>query len=109
MCPNNYLTCFNHRCVSTKVKCNGFDDCGDLTDEIYGCDVSQCNSTTEFTCASKQCIPLAEVCDGKYIYNMVFMLLCFFHLILQISSIIQQHIAVIYVIKPYNCSCKACW
>ena len=66
-CPANYVTCFNHRCVSNKVKCNGLDDCGDGTDEIYDCDVSHCNSTTEFTCASKQCIPLTEVCDGESI------------------------------------------
>ena len=66
-CPANYVTCFNHRCVSNKVKCNGLDDCGDGTDEIYDCDVSHCNSTTEFTCAGKQCIPLTEVCDGESI------------------------------------------
>lgn len=32
LCPNE-LQCRNSRCVSTKVECNGIDDCGDGTDE----------------------------------------------------------------------------
>ncbi|XP_071087813.1 uncharacterized protein [Haliotis cracherodii] len=36
-CPPEKFHCKNKRCVSKYVTCNGFDDCGDGSDEIQGC------------------------------------------------------------------------
>ncbi|XP_067651451.1 uncharacterized protein [Haliotis asinina] len=39
-CPPERFHCKNKRCVSVYVTCNGFDDCGDGSDEIQGCGYS---------------------------------------------------------------------
>ncbi|XP_046333625.2 neuropilin and tolloid-like protein 1 [Haliotis rufescens] len=36
-CSGNRFVCDNFRCVSNTLTCNGFDDCGDNSDEIDGC------------------------------------------------------------------------
>ena len=35
-CPSGNVACTNGRCVAARLRCNGFDDCGDETDEL-GC------------------------------------------------------------------------
>lgn len=56
--------------MSNKVRCDGVDDCGDLADEL-NCQSAACNATSQFTCNSKQCIPLMELCDGRFILGTV--------------------------------------
>ena len=36
-CPKHQFTCRNKRCVAYGRICNGNNDCGDFTDEIYPC------------------------------------------------------------------------
>ncbi|XP_046333614.2 suppressor of tumorigenicity 14 protein-like [Haliotis rufescens] len=37
-CSSRRFQCDNDHCVSNDLKCNGFDDCGDNSDENSGCD-----------------------------------------------------------------------
>ncbi|XP_041375955.1 low-density lipoprotein receptor-related protein 12-like [Gigantopelta aegis] len=36
-CPGSRFHCTNGRCVNYAVTCNGYDDCGDDSDELRGC------------------------------------------------------------------------
>ena len=36
-CPEYQFTCKNKRCVANSKKCDGNNDCGDFSDEIYPC------------------------------------------------------------------------
>ena len=36
-CLNNQYTCSNKNCIPSVKICNGFDDCGDNSDEIEAC------------------------------------------------------------------------
>ncbi|XP_067652238.1 neuropilin and tolloid-like protein 2 [Haliotis asinina] len=37
VCPSGRFDCDNDRCISNTLTCNGYDDCGDDSDEEYGC------------------------------------------------------------------------
>ncbi|XP_071087846.1 membrane frizzled-related protein-like [Haliotis cracherodii] len=39
-CSRDRFLCDNSRCVSSDVTCNGFNDCGDNSDELDGCGLS---------------------------------------------------------------------
>lgn len=36
-CSNNQLTCNNGRCIPVIFKCDGDNDCGDMSDEVDCC------------------------------------------------------------------------
>ena len=36
-CPKSHFVCANKKCVSGLLLCNGYDDCGDRSDETIGC------------------------------------------------------------------------
>ncbi|KAG1681877.1 putative vitellogenin receptor [Nymphon striatum] len=71
-CGKLQFKCHNGMCVSTLHVCDGRDDCGDYSDEVY-CDGvknfkdknhKNC-SNREFTCHDRlKCIPSNWVCDG---------------------------------------------
>lgn len=68
MCPNNTFQCHkNHRCIQKKYVCDGYNDCGDASDERLApagpCVVKTCNST-QFKCDVNNCIDKSWVCDG---------------------------------------------
>ncbi|XP_039628542.1 low-density lipoprotein receptor-like [Polypterus senegalus] len=66
-CAQNYFQCANERCVPYRWICDGTDDCGDGSDELYSsCQLKTC-SPSEFSCggAMNQCVPREWHCDSK--------------------------------------------
>ncbi|KAK2505434.1 hypothetical protein MC885_016304 [Smutsia gigantea] len=57
-CPGKF-TCNTGRCIGSELRCDGWADCTDYSDEL-NCD---CNATYQFTCKNKFCKPLFWVCD----------------------------------------------
>jgi len=69
-CDNaTQFTCNNKRCVELTWKCDGDNDCLDMSDEVDCDDTSpgrNCRSY-EFTCVKlHECVHRAWVCDGDY-------------------------------------------
>ncbi|XP_077577704.1 suppressor of tumorigenicity 14 protein homolog isoform X2 [Stigmatopora nigra] len=56
-CPNMF-TCASGICIGKELKCDGWNDCGDMSDErTCNCDKEQ------FTCGNGMCRPRLWVCD----------------------------------------------
>ncbi|XP_065210725.1 vitellogenin receptor-like [Planococcus citri] len=56
--------CINHNYVFPSWFCDGINDCGDGSDEAYGCDQAKCG-IGNFTCQSdNQCLPIAVRCNN---------------------------------------------
>ncbi|VDK42328.1 unnamed protein product [Anisakis simplex] len=71
-CPRDTLACRNGECLDAIFKCNGFDDCGDGTDE-RGCTEFYLNGhisapvrcpPNQFRCNRGPCITDYAKCDG---------------------------------------------
>uniref|UniRef100_A0A8C3VSS6 matriptase n=1 Tax=Catagonus wagneri TaxID=51154 RepID=A0A8C3VSS6_9CETA len=58
-CPGKFM-CDTGRCIQKELRCDGWADCTDYSDEIS----CQCNATYQFTCKNKFCKPLFWVCDS---------------------------------------------
>ncbi|XP_028931810.1 suppressor of tumorigenicity 14 protein isoform X1 [Ornithorhynchus anatinus] len=58
-CPGMF-TCNTGRCIKNDLRCDGWADCTDFSDELQ----CVCNATHQFTCQNKFCKPLFWVCDS---------------------------------------------
>ncbi|XP_006901796.1 PREDICTED: suppressor of tumorigenicity 14 protein [Elephantulus edwardii] len=58
-CPGMF-TCNTGRCIRKALRCDGWADCADYSDELN----CVCNVTHQFTCKNKLCKPLFWLCDG---------------------------------------------
>ncbi|KAM4847907.1 suppressor of tumorigenicity 14 protein [Urocitellus parryii] len=58
-CPGMF-TCKTGRCIHRNLRCDGWADCTDYSDELH----CACNATHQFTCKNNFCKPLFWVCDS---------------------------------------------
>ncbi|XP_025214023.1 suppressor of tumorigenicity 14 protein [Theropithecus gelada] len=58
-CPGQF-TCRTGRCIRKEMRCDGWADCTDYSDELN----CSCDATHQFTCKNKFCKPLFWVCDS---------------------------------------------
>ncbi|KAJ4935409.1 hypothetical protein JOQ06_016944 [Pogonophryne albipinna] len=57
-CPKQFM-CSNQRCIKTELKCDGWNDCGDMSDELN----CKCNAK-DIQCQNGLCKPMFWKCDG---------------------------------------------
>ncbi|XP_072316578.1 suppressor of tumorigenicity 14 protein homolog [Eucyclogobius newberryi] len=56
-CPNEFA-CFSGLCISKEMKCDGWNDCGDMSDEV------KCScAKDQFACDNGLCKPKLWICD----------------------------------------------
>ncbi|XP_053515462.1 suppressor of tumorigenicity 14 protein isoform X2 [Artibeus jamaicensis] len=58
-CPGKFM-CKTGRCIRNELRCDGWADCADHSDELH----CQCNATYQFTCKNGFCKPRYWVCDS---------------------------------------------
>nr|XP_046225254.1 LOW QUALITY PROTEIN: low-density lipoprotein receptor-related protein 2 [Oncorhynchus gorbuscha] len=62
-CQPEQFTCLNGGCISVRLKCDGYSDCQDNSDELERvCAFHEC-SAQDFTCDNGRCVALSYVCD----------------------------------------------
>lgn len=59
-CPSEQFQCRNGKCLDTKYRCDGYDYCGDMSDE-QNC---PCRNN-QMTCANGACVDKIWICDGS--------------------------------------------
>ena len=64
-CRQGFRSCFNRRCVANALVCDGVDDCGDNSDEVY------CKSERINDCNPAQNISNTAICT-------IYLSLCFY-------------------------------
>ncbi|XP_031142871.1 ST14 transmembrane serine protease matriptase a isoform X2 [Sander lucioperca] len=57
-CPDKFQ-CRNQRCIKSELRCDGWNDCGDMSDEL----TCTCSST-DISCGNGFCKPTFWKCDG---------------------------------------------
>ncbi|XP_067129295.1 sortilin-related receptor-like [Centruroides vittatus] len=60
-CSSEQFLCSDALCIPNLWKCDGDNDCGDLSDEV-NCALPTCSSN-QFKCKNNHCIPSSWVCD----------------------------------------------
>ncbi|XP_078731481.1 complement factor I [Lampetra fluviatilis] len=60
-CAGDSFTCVNGKCIDEARLCDGYDDCGDLSDEVC---CKACKNDSLW-CSTGICVPRAFVCDGE--------------------------------------------
>lgn len=58
-CPGMFM-CKTGRCIRKDLRCDGWADCPDYSDERH----CRCNATHQFTCKNQFCKPLFWICDS---------------------------------------------
>ncbi|CAJ0928445.1 unnamed protein product [Ranitomeya imitator] len=61
-CSENLYRCNTGKCLNHSFVCDGYNDCGDLSDE-QNCD---CNPAQSHRCGDGRCVALNWVCDGDH-------------------------------------------
>merc|ERR1711970_222098 len=61
-CNYNQFACDNGYCINQSWKCDGDNDCGDMSDE-NNCAAASCSSS-QFTCDNGKCLPSYWKCDN---------------------------------------------
>ncbi|KAG8299234.1 Sortilin- receptor, partial [Homalodisca vitripennis] len=67
VCQSHQFRCLNGDCIQDSWVCDNIKDCEQGEDEEHCQGTVLCDSKTQFRCRQDgSCIPLRQVCDGKY-------------------------------------------